>query len=1391
MNQQNWKDKAKEYIEINKRKRQWHRLTAILTAIVVVVTSATMIIPAVTMETDGSNSASSWATVSKPGYDSNAKNIAEKAPENSAMDPKNSVALQAETESYDFANDITNVTVERQQGNQWVQGDEFVNGDTIRVTLSYAIPMGVIDESQQSMHYQLPDGIRLENEETGDVYLEGGEKAGTFSISTDGLISIIFDTEFANGEAFSGNLHFQGSIALTNEGVSEEIQFGGDGGTITIIPEESEYNLRIAKNGFYIRDQEDADQYNDLKLNIETEQLIYYISVYSNTGTDGSDGEISIRDKFAHNPSEAEISYDEGNIVIYKRAIDINGNPTSVEMTDYNIEYSQQTGTDDTGNFNITGLPALGENEGYDVYYTAKLSGDTVKTSDGYISIKNNVTAMDNSQEVSAEATVEISRRMVDKEVQLNDGTGNLTWTVRLNEDGRNLSDMEFVDEMTYTFQGTQNSYNLENIKNIRVTAYELNDARDQVSKGDVTNAFSNLIVNDDGKMVIRFPSDGQWPEGLGTNWIYEIVYETPFPQEADVNEQLAFANTATLGEYTVTENWNGTVPKSGYGLTKSNSSYNLNTVTDIGTMDWQSTISYPSANFELSKIEYMDWIPDVYYDESKRLIQGSHYTTIGTLRDTLQIENALGNELIWGEDFTVSVLFTDDMLSYNTFDEAWDDMVTIFGQNLTEVTEESDAEKSVSMFCITFNESAQTKLQTGQRLYISYRTLVNRQGITDGNLLKIANIGTITGNTVKVEMATSFHQQLNKQISNTGMPPSGDDFNLDSDVYVDRPVEINLGDNGGRLYFRILFYNYGDSISFHDNLLEQFDGSWSVDQNMKIYDTTTGEVSNVKTWDYLDSGGRYQGNYQLNNLGQFRDCVIGLYYSIDVSGDEALAGLADGETYTYTNTVEWTGVSSDSTEAEVINGEVTLRKFSNQVNENGNNLVYYYVVINPKSRNLHPESNRLELQDNLTIPSGTSAILHPETIGLYHYDAQNEEGYYLGQEITDNEFNGFEVVKTEGAENSYTFTVPDEMACVVVYSYEIDIGTSALEEININNTASLMGRAVIPAGSDITIQAQESGAQVNKATLTIYKYGGEDVSNLLDGALFDLFRYEKQEDGRHDWVRTDLTAKGEEAEDGGTRFITGGDGVKGAIVLNFLEEADGNSSYYNTIYRLTEYKSIDGYVIDPTPRYYVWGENGITEEETALRMADDLREAGITWDDVIFIPFGQSKTDYIANESATTSITITKQWREVNGDEITADNLPANITLTLYQHVGDSKQEYGEQVIVTPDEYGRWTYTWDNLPKKDTNGNNYSYSVEENAIAGEVGTGDFKVSSIYPADGSADTGISSGEIIIINTKIDKFILPETGGVGLAPFIIAGLLLIVTSSVGYIYIKKK
>ena len=103
-------------------------------------------------------------------------------------------------------------------------------------------------------------------------------------------------------------------------------------------------------------------------------------------------------------------------------------------------------------------------------------------------------------------------------------------------------------------------------------------------------------------------------------------------------------------------------------------------------------------------------------------------------------------------------------------------------------------------------------------------------------------------------------------------------------------------------------------------------------------------------------------------------------------------------------------------------------------------------------------------------------------------------------------------------------------------------------------------------------------------------------------------------------------------------------------------------------------FETLPGYELDKMPRYYVWGEEGKTEEQTATEMAAVLAEAEVDWDQVTFIPFGESMMETINNEPLTTSITATKQWLDMNGEQSPAAELPESITLTLYQHIDGTK---------------------------------------------------------------------------------------------------------------------
>ena len=1136
------------------------------------------------------------------------------------------LAAQNEAVGTDFGPYITSTQVQVKSGDQWVdiEGGTVTDGSSIQVTIYYHITDShIVTADNNIIYYQLPNGIRLTEEENGPV--EVGDKiAGTYTITTDGLITITFSEDFADGDPFAGNISFYGEVSLADIEEGDDIVFGGAGGTITIVPDAGDTSLHIEKTGEYK----------------QAEGKIHYTVTVSSK--DGSDGSITFEDKFLD--SSGCIAYNIESVHV----VDSDGNPVDVEP---NLHVGSAW-------FDMI-LPELGQDGSYTITYTATVHPDMTSKPDGSVVARNQAKATDKSNSVQTIHNLDISGPRIEKTGVYNPSTREVVWTVYLyNPRGYDLAGKTLRDTMTWTY----GEKTLEQV---------------------ITSATLTPYIGETPGEPETIELPYEFPANSTKSYI--LTYTTSLPEDAAVGADLSVTNTAWLDNWKAVYAIDGTVPGK-TGLVKTFTGQGEGDAVE-SDLNWSSIVTFPQGTLEagtLDSVRYVDIIQDAV-NEGGQLRAGTHYTTPELLQQLVAAPVDGYNQLEaleYGTDYTIQVVTAADFQKalgetyYNATGVGYVFETVAFDQLFNGFTfdgktyqfhwqdlEEVDGGTPIAMFAVTFTQSALDKLNAVGQISISYSTHYDLSKVTGNGTYTLVNGGRTPSNSAAANTETALLAQLNKQVSTIG----SHDYTLESDAYTDGPAAMDVGDTDGNIYYRILLYNFGDEISLQDTMWATQYG-WSVGfDSIKVYDAATGDVLETLTiWGengHLGSN-PYWGTYTLKNLAAYRGCIIGLYYHVDVS-----ANLPQGETQTITNTVEWTGVAKDSVGTTVTNSKPTLEKES-ALADGENNLVYYYVTINPGAKDLHPESNQLQLEDTLTLPNGVSATLLPNTIKLYTYDSANGSNHYLGDDITD-ATDVFAVVATEGKENSYTFTVPDGTACVVVYAYEIDRGTYAGDNIEVNNAAMLMGSAVISAGDEIQLDNQGSSSQANKATLTIYKIGGNDVSNLLQGVLFDLFRYEEQEGGGYEWVRTDVTAEGPPAGDGGNHFITGGDNVEGAIILNFLDEGggNGNGSHYNTLYRLTEFETLPGYKLDTTPRYYVWGRNGATEESTQAAMADVLKKAGVTWDEVTFIPYGGSETQTIANEPTTTEITVTKTWQGAEGTPL-EEGLPDSVEVTLYVEI-------------------------------------------------------------------------------------------------------------------------
>lgn len=1132
-------------------------------------------------------------------------------------------AASANLEEY-----VTSFTVETMEGSTWKPvGGTVTNGDPLRVTIRYAMGQDVVTKRNDTFTYQLPNGIGLSERETGNVVDEkDGQVVGTYTIETNGQITITFYEAFATGEAISGMLQFQGAVTATGTGEETTINLGAAGTVITVVPKPTNTDLSIGKVGFYVKSEADAEKYNGLDITVNQGDLIYNVSIMT---TAGSDGPITVTDAFqtpsAGSGTGTSVAYDRNNLVIYKQP----GNEKIPLENGIQITYD----TPDNGQptFTITGLPKLEQNEAYDIYYTATPTLPT--DGSGYLQISNDATATDNKNSAAATARVTLREALVQKSAVYNDGTGNVKWTVTLNAEQQDISDMTFTDTMTYNGTST---YDLSKIENFSVIAYNGNTLI-----ANVTDYFLNddgtYPVDENGHLTFTLPDTLLNESDAYKTYKYVITYETPFPEGIAAGQSIRFHNLAQLGGFSATADFTHNVPEPPeYNVEKHSVSPNLNTGTGTGTITWQSTITYPSdlsvpqryedyADSGLDIIGYVDWIPDVYYEDNNQFIDNTHSTTLNLLLDTLQIQNAQGQTLTRDTDYTVSVLFEDEAAAYigqyDTFDEAFQNLGPLANaEDKHQVTNDLVATRgndAVALFSISFTETARDKLIGGQRLTISYQTQVTRPDEPrDGAQVHIENIGSILGHTVQAGLETSFYEKLQKQASPTGLPEGAiteDSFNS----YTDNLVKVERGDSGGVLHYRIRLYDYTAGEDVTDTLPE---GATFLEDSVRLFThSTTDDTVTERDASYYLRGSSYDKDtnvvhFVLSNLADFRDAVLDICYDVSIADDPAWNTEEEPDSLTYRNTVEWDG-ETDSTETQVSNHKATLEK-TGELLENTDTL-RYEIVVNPEVRDLVPNADTITLSDQITTPNGTSVALKAETVKVYAYNAEAPDSH--GAPLPDDAW------KFSYDAPTMTFTLPDQTACVVVYEYTINRGQTAVD-FTVNNTASLTGQAAISSGDDIEVKVQDSSASANKAKLTIYKVDKENNAKVLPGAHFRLERYEPDNDGNYSWQISALTAHGPDK--------TFEVGASGYIELQYVQHIN-DSTLYNTLYKLTEVAPPSGYMLDSTPHYFVWMEQGATEDETIQKMeAAGAVPDGVVLEkaDITFIAYSTNVSIFVEN---------------------------------------------------------------------------------------------------------------------------------------------------------------
>lgn len=349
---------------------------------------------------------------------------------------------------------------------------------------------------------------------------------------------------------------------------------------------------------------------------------------------------------------------------------------------------------------------------------------------------------------------------------------------------------------------------------------------------------------------------------------------------------------------------------------------------------------------------------------------------------------------------------------------------------------------------------------------------------------------------------------------------------------------------------------------------------------------------------------------------------------------------------------------ASTTTTVERTNEELT----KSAVQESNSNKVHYTLNINKLGLDLLPNSDRINLEDVLTVNTKSPATLDLDSVKLY--EANNGK---LGK-LLDKESYEFSYARTTEGEN-YKYTiklkVPDDVALILNYDYTFDLTVHTTPLIT--NTAQLNGKwnSVVKEN----LQAVTSWSQAGNNALTVYKVDSLNESLKLKGAVFTLEAYENSA-----WkpIQQNITTDD-----------------NGKFVLSVDTTAE-DKLQQNVLYRLTEQTAPAGYLKDDTAHYFIWKTSGKTDTDAWNAAVGTAGLSGVEQNAVHFYAYGTAQELLVSNERS--QLTINKYWKNSDGETTTPpENTSVTVALYRYQK-GTDKNTAVPVKPITLSDANNWT---------------------------------------------------------------------------------------------------
>lgn len=1261
----------------------------------------------------------------------------------------------------DMGTHITNVSVQVPNSTDgsgvvtsWKDANGIVRpGQTVKVQLNYSFNENEITADNRVATYKLPNGITLLDSvsDSGNItWRDSTGKdvvVGTYNIVGD-TVTFTYNETFADGKAFDGDFEFKASASSDSSMENQKINFGGTTGSVTIKKEDLISDLSLSKNV-----QKDASGKELIKYDSTAKTLDIAYEVVAKT-TNGTGDTVNLTDFFdtVNSSLPSNATYRQDTIKLIKIAAD--GTEKDV-TTDYQSKLT--VGTE----LKYDALPELKAGEQYVLRYHA-----TIPVNDDYTyKAINKVKAEFDGKDSSTSKEVKNTEPRLTKSGNYDANSRIITWTVTIkNPYGEDLRGKKFTDLLPA---------GLEVVNNVEITRGYWSDDIKPVSAEDFKKAGCSYT----------FPTDKS-----ETAAFYTIKIQTKVPDGTAVGT--TYTNTADFdgnsasGEVTVTD-------RSSY-LSKS-----LSTAEDLETgkkkLTWQTSVSIPTG---WNKITLTDTIHDAEVEGIEQ--DGTHYAVLSELRDEIKANLYL---TLFNSSETVTMANASE--HHVTF------TVTYYDEHGNTITN-NDAH--VAKFTITANLADGQTLDATSMVLSSYHTVadISNAGIEEPWLfVNNAASGDKTSD-------ASYTYKKPKEAKLEKLVYEYGNFNNAGS----KISELDYTSNGGKIYYELTIptsLTCKDPLTTKDLVITDtlpagvtFDIS-SVTVGANEY-KADGSV-NHQAWfanTIYGSGGR--SNYDISATKNFsaskthigatdtdrtitftinkgynvsnKPQVFYIRYSVSVAEDASWDDLRTENKYR--NSAEWNGDKAE-TETTVKRSYEKLYKTGTVVTEDpdasgkptATKKINYSVVINPTGDKLLTTSNTLTLTDTLSFePSdNTSADLDLSSIHLYGVTLDTTTGNLVADHTNEIGHDRF-TATYDSPNHTMTVTVPDELACVLEYTYQISYPSST--EVTVKNHANLSG--LVEKWVDTHVVNYDSSATVRFSKFDLNKVDSNDYLVTLPGATFQLAKWNKTT-GTFEEVCTLKTNSS-----GQINF--------GLLDSSATAETTDTSSAQllcSTLYRIVETDAPTGYALSKSPIYLLWGAFSNTKRADAFNAATgesyihDASEYNkwLNCNDVTYLARGDISAVYVPNTA--NSITVAKHWLDTDGKtELAPDKVNSTYTATVelrrkgYQYSGEKSDTKVESV--TLDSSNNWSYSWNNLPLTDPADSSitYKYYVKETACSGT-----FK----YDLN---NTGITGGTILLYNQVPEdaNYELPSTGGSGTLPYTAVGGTMML-SALAYSFIHRK